>query len=91
MRGIEVAKHDTMTRPGVRARISWNAGATTSSPAVAPGRSTFVLSESKTRTPRLPQAASASTSVRSSGGAEASILKSPLASTTPAGVSMARA
>ena len=66
-------------------------GRTSSSPPVRPRRSTFVLSESSASTPRSPQADSASRSVRSSGGAVGSILKSPLATTTPAGVSMARA
>ena len=91
MRGIEVAKQETSTFPRVRARTSRNAGSTSSSPPVAPRCSTLVESESSASTPRSPHAARASRSVRSSGGASASILKSPLVSTTPAFVSMARA
>ena len=91
MRGTEVAKQETSTRPRVRASTSSKAGTTASSPGVCPGCSTLVLSESSASTPRSPHSASASTSVRSSGFARASILKSPLASTTPAGVSIASA
>jgi len=91
MRGIAVAKHETRTRPGVRAKTSRNAGTTSSSPPVRPRSSTFVLSASSARIPRSPQADSAARSVRSGSGAVGSILKSPLASTTPAGVSIARA
>ena len=54
MRGIDVAKQETSTRPRVRARTSSNAGRTASSPPVSPGCSTFVLSESRASTPRSP-------------------------------------
>ena len=91
MRGIDVAKQETRTRPRVRASTSSKAGTTSSSPPVVPGCSTPVLSESRARTPRSPQWARDSRSVRSAGVAAASILKSPLAITVPAGVSMARA
>ena len=50
-------------------RRRWKAGSTSSSPPVRPRCSTLVLSESSASTPRSPQAASASRSVRSSGGA----------------------
>ena len=49
MRGIEVAKHETRTRPRVRANTSSNAGTMSSSPPVRPRCSTFVLSESSTQ------------------------------------------
>ena len=92
MRGMEVAKQETSTLPRVCARTSRKAGRTSSSPPVVPFCSTFVESESSTRTPRVaPRGERASRSVRSSGGACGSILKSPLVSTTPAGVSMATA
>ena len=54
MRGIEVAKHETSTRPRVRSMMLSKAGTTSSSPPVVPGRSTFVLSERRARTPRSP-------------------------------------
>ncbi len=91
MRGIEVAKQETSTRPRVRASVSSNAGTSVLSPGVEPASSTFVLSESRTSTPRSPHADSVSRSVRSAGSACGSSLKSPLASTTPAGVSIASA
>ena len=91
IRGIDVAKQETKTRPRVRPKTSRKAGSTSSSPPVRPRCSTFVLSERRARTPRSPQAARAARSVRSSSDADLSILKSPLARTTPAGVSMASA
>ena len=91
MRGTDVAKQETSTRPGVRANTSSNAGSTSSSPPVRPRVSTFVLSESSASTPRSPQARERLEVGWPSGGAVRSILKSPVASTTPAGVSIARA
>ncbi len=91
MRGSEVAKHETSTRPRVRAKTCSKAGSTSSSLPLGPTASTLVLSASSSSTPRRPQAASPSRSVCSPGGAWRSILKSPECSTTPAGVSMARA
>ena len=91
MRGIDVAKQERKTRPRVRCMTSSNAGTSESSSGVKPACSTLVLSERRARTPRSPQAESASRSVRSSSGASGSILKSPLATTTPAGVSIASA
>ena len=67
IRGTEVAKQETSTRPRVRASTSSKAGTTASSPGVCPGCSTLVLSESSASTPRSPHSASASTSVRSLG------------------------
>ena len=90
MRGIAVAKQETSTRPRARAKMSRNAGMTSSSHPVRPRCSTLVESDSSTSTPRSPHADSVSTSVLS-GPVSALILKSPVASTTPAGVSMARA
>ena len=55
MRGMEVAKQETRTRPRVRAKISSKAGIRSSSPPVRPRTSTLVLSERRASTPRSPQ------------------------------------
>src|SRR5271163_1299989 len=75
----------------VREKISSNRGRTAHSLGVYPARSTLVESWNRANTPRLPYSAKPCRSNALPSGGERSILKSPVCTITPTGVSIARA
>ena len=82
------AKSATMTRPGLCSTIRVSVAPICVSGEVDPSRSTLVESESSASTPRSPQRANFCTSVPRPPSARL-ILKSPVCTIRPSGVSMA--
>src|SRR5919198_1478560 len=76
----------TMSRPVALVKISSNASVTSRSDPVKPRRSIFVLSANNASTPSAPSCAKRWTSNGSPSIGVWSILKSPVCTTTPAGV-----
>ncbi len=86
-----VANDVTTILPLVLAKISSNAGTTSTSEPVKPGRSMFVLSENSASTPAVPSSAKRWKSKCSASSGVWSTLKSPVWTMTPSGVWIATA
>ncbi len=85
------AKHATKMRPLAPSNAWSSATPTADSESEVPGRSAFVESERRTRTPARPSASMRARSMFHPPTGASSILKSPEWRRTPCGVEMARA